>query len=91
MNVTERLSVSENVFTQEIDGETVLLDRESGEYYGLDATGTEIWRLLREGKSPEETLEALLERYDVEEERLRADLELFLNALLDRGLLRKGR
>ena len=65
----------------------VLLDMTSENYYGLDSVATDIWRLLQEGRSLEETVEALQEIYEVEEERLRNDLENFLTRLAEQGLV----
>lgn len=77
----------EALFT-EVDGEAVLLDLRSGQYYGLDALGTRIWTLLGEHRSLAAVREALLAEYDVEEARLQADLETFVKSLVDAGLLR---
>ena len=86
MDFSQRVRFPETLFAQEVDGEMVLLDMNSENYYGLDAVATEIWRLLREGKSLEETVGELLELYDVEEETLRVDLEAFVSRLTENGL-----
>jgi len=86
MNFEKHVRFPETLFAQEVDGEMVLLDMNSENYYGLDRVATDIWHLLQEGKSLEETVEELLELYDVEEQRLRHDLELFVSQLTERGL-----
>jgi len=86
MDFSKRVRFPETIFAQEVDGEMVLLDMNSENYYGLDAVATEIWRLLREGKSLEETAAELLELYDVEEAQLRQDLEAFVSQLTEQGL-----
>jgi hypothetical protein len=86
MDFSGHVKFSEGLFIQEVDGEMVLLDMESENYYGLDAVGSDIWRLLAEGKSLEETVAELLEIYEVEEERLRKDLQAFVTQLVDKGL-----
>ncbi len=54
--------------------ETVILNLESGTYYGLDPVGAPMWQLLGEGKSLGEVCEIMLEEYDVPRERLEEDL-----------------
>jgi hypothetical protein len=76
-----------SVVAQEVEGEAVILDLGSGRYFGLDVTGTRIWQLLGEGKSRETVLRAMLAEFDVDEERLRRDLEALLAELLARGLV----
>ncbi len=86
MDFSKRVRFPETLFAQEIDGEMVLLDMTTENYYGLDAVATDIWRLLEEGKSLEETAEALREIYEVDDARLREDLEGFVSRLMEQGL-----
>ncbi len=86
MDFSKRVRFPETLFAQEIDGEMVLLDMTTENYYGLDAVATDIWRLLEEGKSLEETAEALREIYEVEDAHLREDLEGFVSRLMEQGL-----
>ena len=48
MNLNQTVTRSPEVISQEVSGETVLLDLESESYYGLDAVGTRIWQLIRD-------------------------------------------
>ena len=86
MQLDGKLIFSDTVFAQEVDGEMVLLDMNTENYFGLDSVASDIWRLLREGKTIAETYDALLEMYDVEPDTLKNDLETFITALLDNKL-----
>ena len=86
MDFSRHVDFPETLFAQEVDGEMVLLDMNSENYFGLDAVATDIWRLLQEGKSLEETVTELLEIYDVDEATLRRDLENFVGQLTENGL-----
>ncbi|MEJ2402636.1 MAG: PqqD family protein [Xanthomonadales bacterium] len=79
--------IPDDVLYQEVGGETVLLDLDSEQYFGLDAIGTRIWALLGEGRCAEEIVAVLLDEYDVDRERLAADVHELLGALLDAGLI----
>jgi ornithine carbamoyltransferase len=86
MDFSKKVVLPDTVFAQEVDGEMVLLDMDSENYFGLDAVATDIWRLLSEGKTLQETFDALLEMYDVEPETLHSDLSAFVRKLLDSKL-----
>lgn len=74
------------MITQEVSGETVLLNLESEEYFGLDSVGTRAWQLINEGQSLGEVLASMLDEYDVEESRLLNDLRALLSEVVERGL-----
>jgi Coenzyme PQQ synthesis protein D (PqqD) len=82
-----RVTVSTGVMFRDLDGEAVLLELESGRYYGLNETGTRMWLLLQEHGSLGEALRNLLDEYDVAEERLRRELLSFVGTLTTQRLL----
>ena len=65
----------------------MLLDLESEIYFGLNPTGTRMLELLRAGSSLEEVSQQLLDEFDVELERLRADLLALVEKLAAKGLV----
>jgi hypothetical protein len=83
-----KVRVNDTVITARLEEETVLLNVETGIYFGFDALGTRIWGLLAVGATEEEIFTQLLEEYDVAPERLRRDLVAFLDQLADKGLAR---
>ena len=87
MDLDQKIIFSDTVFAQEVDGEMVLLDMESENYFGLDEVGTAIWQAMQEKETLQEVLEALLEQYDVEAEILERDLSDFVTKLLESGLV----
>jgi hypothetical protein len=80
-------SVESTVFA-EIDDEAVLLNVETGVYFGLDSVGTRIWTLLGLEMDQEEICRELLEEYEVDPEQLRGDVAEFLDVLVAKGLAR---
>jgi hypothetical protein len=83
-----KIEISEDVLFQEVGGETVLLDLDSEQYFGLDAVGTRIWQLLGEGAGAEAVVETLLEEFEVERATLAADVSTLLDQLAEAGLIR---
>ena len=56
---TDYFVISDEVLSQEINGETVLLDLESESYFGLNEIGTRIWQVLESEHCVAETLDTL--------------------------------
>lgn len=88
MDLDQKITFSDTVFAQEVDGEMVLLDMESENYFGLDEVGTAIWQAMQEKETLKEVFKTLLEQYDVEEEVLEKDLSEFVDKLLKSGLVK---
>ena len=75
MQLTDRFVVSEDVVAREVGGEIVLLDLNSGQYFGLDSVGGRIWELLSERPHTLAELCDLVEaEFDAPRERIEADL-----------------
>ena len=88
MDLNDKVTFAETVFAQEVDGEMVLLDMESENYFGLDEVGTAIWQAMQEKETLKEVLDVLLEQYEVEEEMLEHDLSDFVGKLVESGLVK---
>lgn len=82
-----RVSIPEQVLFRDLDGESVLLHTESGQYFGLDEVGTLIWSRIAEGDSLSLIEETILEEYDVVAERAHDDLMRIVEELCANGLL----
>ena len=89
MNITleARLALSPEVLLQEVGGEGVLLDLKSESYFGLDAVGTRIWRLVEDDGHLKVVHAKLLEEFDVEPARLENDLKELIGRLAEAGLV----
>ena len=87
MDLTQKITFSESVFAQEVDGEMVLLDMNSENYFGLDEVGTAIWQAMQEKEMLQEVYDVMLEQYDVEPEVLERDLLDFAQKLSESGLI----
>lgn len=82
-----RVSMPDHVWIRELEGGSVLLNLDSGSYFGLDDVGTDMWKALTTSDSLQDAYNGLLEQYDVEPERLREDLHDLIRQLAEHGLL----
>ncbi len=75
------------VFNQ-LDGETIMMSIENGEYYGMNAMGTRIWDLLETPRRVSEIRDALMPDFDVELEQCEKDILAFLNLMESRKVIK---
>ncbi len=79
--------VPKDTLLRELDGETVLLNLATGNYYSLDPVGTDLWKALTTSADIAAAIAALLEEYDVAEDELARDVETLLGDLEREGLV----
>lgn len=86
-NQSTTYKVSSNHLYSEVADEAVILDVESGVYYGLDSVGVDIWRWLQKPQTEDQLLDLVLEEYEVTPEQAEQDLQSILKEMLNAGLL----
>lgn len=82
-----RLTRNPGLVTAEMDGDIVMMNVESGTYYGLTGVGPEIWAALENPRSADDLIDHLLPRYEVSAEMLRQDINAFLTDMQKNGLV----
>lgn len=82
-----KVTIPETVLATELDAEGVLLNLETGEYYGLDEVGLDMWKALHANGDVDAARAALAEQFDVTDEVLARDLREFVGKLAERKLL----
>jgi hypothetical protein len=78
---------SADVVFRDLDGEAVILDLESGTYFGLNEVGTRVWLLVGDGRSEAEIVDALAAEYDAGRETIARDVAKLLGELRGRRLV----
>ena len=71
----------------EIDGETLIINVETGYYFSLDGVGSLIWTMLAEGVDECDMVAGIVSEYDVEQSTAQADLQVLLDALAGEELV----
>ncbi len=85
--MNQTVQVLPDVLSQEVSGETVLLDLNNENYFGLNEVGTRIWQLLQEQNNLGKIYDVLLDEYEVDAKQLRKDFDDIINQLKDAGLI----
>ena len=81
------VTVPADIIFKDLDGEAVILNLQSGLYFGLDHVGTRIWRLCEELGSLRAVWEAMQREFEASGDALQADLLEFVGELTAHGLV----
>jgi Coenzyme PQQ synthesis protein D (PqqD) len=87
LTLSDRAAAPAHVLVRVLDQESVLLNLETEQYFGLDETGTRMWQLVTTSPNIDAAYQALLAEYDVQPEMLRDNLTELLGHLVEHGLL----
>lgn len=84
---SDAFEANPQVLCRELSGEAVLLNLESGVYYGLDPVGTRIWTLVTRQQPLASVCAVLLGEYEVSADVLAEDVRALVADLCVKGLL----
>lgn len=87
VRLLDSVSIPPDVVFRELDGEAVLLNLQTGVYFGLNEMGTRIWDLIQQDGSLAKTADAIEVEYDVARETLEGDLLALIGELASKGLV----
>jgi hypothetical protein len=81
------LIIPEDVLTAHLEGEAVLLDLKTKQYYQLNATAARIWRGLEQAHEPPRIVDALVDEFAVDTATAQTEMERVIADLRSRGLV----
>lgn len=82
-DVTESTTVvaTDDQLSTTVDGEAVLLQLESGRYYGFNEVASRIWELVQKPRTMSEIRAEILDTYDVSPEQCTRDVRSVLSEM----------
>lgn len=83
-------SIPDTVLAAHLEGEAVLLDMESKQYFRLNGTGALIWKALEQGATTAAIVSDLCDAFEVGPEEAAAEVERLLAELAGAGLVAVG-
>lgn len=84
------LKLREDVVACDLDGGKALLDLQTSQYIKLNETAALIWQWIGEELSPNEMLDEMMAKYDVDEAECREDIESLIGSLKEAGLVEES-
>ncbi|HWM93400.1 MAG TPA: PqqD family protein [Thermoanaerobaculia bacterium] len=82
-----RVEIREKVRSTANEDGGVLLDLEQGKYFSLNGMGAEIWKKLQAGATLSDIQDHLQATYAAPPERIRQDLQRFVQRLQEMGVV----
>jgi len=77
----------DSVFLQEVDGETILLDGDTEEYFSLNETAGYIYKTLQSESDLEKAIKTLGDYFEISSLQIESDVLNFVEILGEKGLL----
>ncbi len=85
----ERLARVEQVLWNVVDGEAVLLNTDSGIYFGLNKTATALWSLLEVPRTADELMNALASTFGMDYSVVATDVGALVSTMLEKHLIQR--
>ena len=76
-----KIQKNENWLTSDMDGETVMMDIDSGKYYALTEVGTSIWEKIDDPISMADICNQLGQEYEVSDEQCKQETFKFVEMI----------
>lgn len=89
VSLTSRASIPDGILYHSLQDELVLLNLQSGVYFGLDAVGTRMWQLIQayQNLPLQNVLDVLVNEYEVQPNQCAQDLLNLVTSLQENRLL----
>lgn len=81
------VKVSKGRLGRSLDREVVILNLQNSTYYGLDPVGAYVWSLMQRATSVRELRDAMLKKYEVDEQRCERELLDLLQTMHSEALI----
>lgn len=79
------------VITDDMDGEIIILNTESGKYFSAEKTGMMMWEMLSGGYTSTEVAELFTNQFSLSDDVVTTDVNTILTQLNDEGLLKESK
>ena len=89
LNMENQLYKNEDIYSSEVDGETIMMNIDNNAYYTTQEIGNRIWELLDSLDTPKAICDQLMQEYEVSQEQCQNEVLQFLEQLLEHGIVTK--
>lgn len=78
-----------NISAKEINKDLVVIENHTGNYHIFNSTGATVWHALGEGRQVFEIVEHLVQRFEIDPDCARNDIEIFIGEMKKKGLIKE--
>ena len=86
----ERFIQNKTIVQSQIGEEVVMLDMDSGFYFGLNSVASVIWGMLADEICFDKLIDQLMAHFNVERSVCEADTQELLDQMLEKKIIRKA-
>jgi hypothetical protein len=79
--------INDKIIAREIQGEAILLNKENGDYFSMNAVGTEIFNCICKGMEIDAIVDLLLDKYDIEQDILKKDVASIVAEMVEKKII----
>jgi len=76
-----KIKLNDSILSKTLADQEVLIDLQSGNYFGMNETGTLLWAKIKTGATRDELAEILREKFGLNDKEAKSDVKEFLSAL----------
>ena len=88
MDIKTTLKRNPELLAVDMDGETVMMDMESGNYFGVNAVGSHIWEVLETENKVTAIIETVSSQFEVKDgDTVQEDIMAFLGDMVEQRLV----
>ena len=77
----------QKVIHETLDGETIIINLENGNYFSMNATGAIVWNLLEKQSSVQTIVQALTNRFEIDDVSVLSTVTDLVTFLLNENLI----
>jgi len=81
------MKINKDIISRVIQGDTVLLNKITGDYFSLNAVGTDIYNCLINEMEVNSIVDCLVDKYDVNAEQLKSDVIALIENLKENEIV----
>jgi hypothetical protein len=86
--MSKRFIQNKKIIQSTIGEEVVMMDMDSGFYFGMNGVGSVIWRHLSKEITLDDLIDKLMSEFNVNKQTCEADTIEFLDNLLEKNIIR---
>lgn len=88
IETSSSVGIPSNVVSKKVDADIVVLNLDDGTYFKLNETGAVVWEHLSQGKTIEDVIHIVLNKYESSYEAVKEDVISLISSLRDEELLK---